>query len=126
MITKKIRKRKSNLFFSIILIFGLLAVISFLVIGNWKMNQRRAELNSRIENLKKEIEELEKKNRELQAGLSQLEGEAYLEKEARERLNLKKPGENVVVVLPPKEGEEKPEKSKNFWEKIWETIKSKF
>ena len=124
MITKKIKKRKTFPFFSIILVLGILAVISYLVIGNWKMGQRRTELTARIESLKKEIAELEKENEEIQAGLSQKGEEGYLEKEARERLNLKKPGEEVVVVVPPKEGEGAQE-PKNFWGKWWEEIKSK-
>ena len=123
--TKKIRKRKTFPFFSIILILGFLGVIGLLVVGNWKIGQRRAELTARIESLKKDIAELEKKNEEMQTGLSQKGEEGYLEKEARERLNLKKPGEEVVVVVPPKEEEESQE-AKSFWEKIWETIKSKF
>lgn len=88
------------------------------------MGQRRAGLTARIESLKKEIAELEKENEEIQAGLSQKGEEGYLEKEARERLNLKKPGEEVVVVVPPKEGEETKE-PKNFWQKWWEEIESK-
>lgn len=124
MITKKIKKRKTFPFFSIILILGFLGAIGLLVIGNWKIGQKRAELTARIESLKKEIAELEKKNEEMQTGLSQKGEEGYLEKEARERLNLKKPGEEVVVVVPPKESEETQE-TKNFWERWWDIIKSK-
>ena len=89
------------------------------------MSQKRVELAARVESLKKEIADLEKKNEEMQAGLSQKDEEGFLEKEARERLNLKKPGEEVVVVVPPKE-EEGIQESKNFWERWWEEIKSKF
>jgi cell division protein FtsB len=124
MITKKIKKRKTFPFFSIILILGFLGAIGLLVVGNWKIGQRRAELTARIESLKKEIAELQKQNEEIQAGLSQKGEEGYLEKEARERLNLKKPGEEVVVVVPPKE-EEGTQEEKNFWERWWEIFKEK-
>ena len=129
MVAKKLKKRKQfsqTLIFSIVLCLFTLGVIGFLVISNVKMNQKRTELTARIELLKKQIEELEKKNSEIKSGISQTQTQDYLEKEARERLNLKKPGENVVTILSPKEGEESHEKEpKNFWEKLWEQIKSK-
>ena len=86
--TKKIRKRKFNLIFPIILIIGFLALVGFLVISNLKINQKRADLSARIESLKKEISDLETKNKEMKSGLSQAGEEGYIEKEARERLNL--------------------------------------
>ncbi len=124
--TKKIRKRKFNLIFPIIIIIGFLALIGFLVISNLRMNQKRADLSARIESLKKEISDLETKNKEMKSGLSQAGEEGYIEKEARERLNLQKPGETAVVVVPQKEGEGQIEKTKNFFESLWESIKSKF
>jgi len=81
------------------------------------MSQKRAVLNSRIEQLKEEIREAEAKKQQLQAQLNQSSDEAHLEKEAREKLNLKKPGEEVVAVLPFTE-ENKPkqtEKPKQWW-----------
>ncbi len=87
------------------------------------MHQRRAELIFQIEDLEKEIQGLEKRNQELKAGFSQLSDEDYLEKEAREKLGLKKPGEEVVVVLPPPESEkEVKEKEKGFWQKLLEKL----
>ena len=121
MITKKIKNRKILRLPSIIFALLILLIIGLLAIGNWKMNHKRAELAARVESLKKEIADLEKKNEEMQAGLSQKDEEGFLEKEARERLNLKKPGEEVVVVVPPKE-EEETQELKNFWEKFLEKI----
>lgn len=123
--TKKIKKSKSNLIFAIVLISGIVLAVGLLVFANWKMGQKRADLLSQIDSLKQEIAELEKKNEDMKKGISQSTQEGYLEKEARERLNLKKPGEEVVVVVPPKEGEQTKE-PKNFLERWLEIIKSKF
>jgi len=131
MLTKFKKSKKGShqtIFFSIFLGILTLVIIGFLVISNWKINQKRAELNSQIESLKKEIQTLEEKKQQLEAGISQTGKEEYLEEAAREQLGLKKPGEEVVTVLPPeKTEEEKPTKEKTFWnpQTWWEWIKSK-
>jgi len=105
----------------------MVLVVSFLFYTNWNINQKRAQLTARIEALKGEIQVLEQKNIEFKERVSEVGSEEYLEKVAREQLNLKAPGEEVVVVK--KEpasaegsGEAKEEK-KSWWEwlkNIWE------
>lgn len=112
-----------SLIFLIFLGSLALTVLGFIVVSNFKINQRRAQLNSQAEQLKKEIQILETKQYELKARLSQTQEEEYLEEEARERFNLKKPGEEVVAILPPEnEGEES--KDRGFLQEIWEKIKN--
>lgn len=130
MITKKSTKKKPYQtillsLFSALLIFW---VIGFLIFSNWKTNQRRKELTLRIEALNAEIDTLEKKKQELEASASQLGEEEYLEKVAREQLNLQKPGEEVVAILSP-EGEEKKEETKeekSLWQKILDPVRNFF
>lgn len=88
------------------------------------MNQKREELKSRIENLKKEIEALAKKNEELSSQISESQKESFFEKEAREKFNLKKPGEEEVVILAPEESSASTEvvQPKGFLEKILEKL----
>jgi len=124
MITKKFKKKKSfqTIFFQVL--FGLFAITIavFLIVSNFKINKRRQELISQITFLEKEIQILEEKNEQLKAGIARTESESYLEREARERLGLKKPGEEVVAIKKVESEEaEKPEE-KNFWDKIWEKI----
>lgn len=65
------------------------------------------------------IEELRKTKKELEDQIAEIQTKEAVEREAKERLNLKKPGEEVVVVVPQKEEEEKlKEKPHSFWEKI--------
>ena len=122
--TGKIKRGGSlrTIFFSSIILLLVLFFLGFLIVSNWKINQRRAELISQITTLEKEIEELEKKNQELKAGASQFSDESYLEEMAREKLGLKKPGEEVVVVLPPEEKEEPVKEEKSLWQKILEKL----
>ena len=83
----------------------ILGVVGFLVVSNFRISQKRAALNSQIEWLKEEISAAQERKQQLEAQINQSSGEAYLEREARERLNLKKPGEEVVIVLPSAEQE---------------------
>ena len=48
------------------------------------------------------IEELKKKKQELEQYLAELQTKEAMEREAKERLNLKKIGEKVVVIVPDK------------------------
>ncbi len=118
-------KKDSNfqtIFFSLLIGIFLLGSVGFLIISNFKINQKRGELTNKIESLKKEVQALEEKNKQLQAGISQTESESYWEEKAREQ-GYKKPGEEAVVVLPPEEkSQPSDEKEKSFFEKILEKI----
>ena len=107
-----------SLFVVIFLFMG-----GLLLFSNLEMIQRRKELLSRAEVLENEIASLEKKNEELKAGIASIPEESYLEKEAREKFQLKKPGEKVVTVLPSEEiPESSSEEPKNFFERILEKL----
>jgi len=129
MITRKIKKRKPYRAIAVFIALALLGlmILGFIVFSNWQVSQKRTELKAQMEVLKKEIEILEKKNQEFQAGISQISKEDRLEKEARERLGLKKPGEEVVVVLPPEEVDrEKDEQEKNLWQRFLDPVRNFF
>jgi cell division protein FtsB len=124
MITKKPRKGKTyqQILFSIVLTILIFGVIGFLIYSNWKINRQRTEMTVRIENLKKEISTLEKKKEELETLASESGQEGYLEKVAREQLNLQKPGEEVVAILAPEKEKEAPQEKKSFWQRILEKL----
>jgi len=124
MISKNSNLKKRNF---LILILISLIITGFLILFNLKINQKRFYLRSQIESLKKEIQFLEEKNQKLRAEISQGQTQDFLEKKARENLNLKKTGEGTVVILPLKENkQEKKEEKKNFWQKILDPIKNLF
>ena len=125
MVTKNKRIKKGSrqtIFFSVLLGVLLLVIVGSLIVSNWRMVQKRQELNSQLEILKAQLQVLEIKRQQLQAQISQTSQESYLEKEARETFNLKKPGEEVVTILPAEEEEGK-EQERGFWGKIWDKIK---
>ena len=125
MISKKSKKKKRlrDIIFPVLLILGVISLVAFLMISNFRINEKRQELTSQIRVLKEEIQNLEQKKEQLQAGLDQTQTESFLEKEARERLGLQKPGEEVVAIKKielEETVEELPEKS--FWQKVWDKI----
>ena len=113
-------------FFLIFFFFLAILTFGFLVLTNWKIAQKRAELQKKIEALKKEIEALEEKNASLRAGISQIESEEY-QTERLYKEGYFEQGANPVVVLPPEEKEEKASKEKSSWhpQNWWQWLKNK-
>jgi len=122
---KKIKRReeKQGIFFSVFIGILFLGVISFLIISNLKISQKRSDLLDRITELNQEIGALEAKKQELQANIDQTQSETYWEGKLREQ-GYKKPGEEAVVVLPSEEqtGEISKEE-KGLWQKIVDFFK---
>lgn len=75
-------------------------------------------LHKEAQNDQKKIEELNHKKTELEAYIAELQSREAIEREAKKRLDLKLPGEEVVVVVP-EEGSNGPGSTeKSIWEKI--------
>ncbi|KKQ37549.1 MAG: hypothetical protein A3H17_03840 [Candidatus Levybacteria bacterium RIFCSPLOWO2_12_FULL_37_14] len=119
---KKQNESKQAIFFSALLGIMLFMVVGYLVVSNLKINARRTELNSQLIKLKVELNALEVKKVQLQAQVSEAADDEYLEKEARDTFNLKKPGEEVVIILPA-ENNESSQKKESFFQKIIDKIK---
>ncbi len=63
-----------------------------------KTYTQRRLVENEIEGVKKEINDYEKSNQELKEMIVYLESDQSLEEQARLNLNLKKPGEKVIVI----------------------------
>jgi len=92
--TKKIKKILSSKIFLFIVVF----ILIFLLIGLIKETYRKHQLTSEINELRSNIDKLEGDNQQLIDLMDYFKEDSYLEKEARIKLNLKKPGETVVVL----------------------------
>jgi len=91
---KKIKKILSSKIFLFIVVF----IFIFLLIGFVRETYRKYQLTSEINQLKLNIDKLEGDNQQLTNLMDYFKEDSYLEKEARIKLNLKKPGETVVVL----------------------------
>ena len=107
-------KIKNSIFLNII----LLGLAVWAGLGAVKMAVQAFSLHKEAQDDQRKIEELSRKKTELEAYIAELQSREAIEREAKKRLNLKLPGEEVVVVVP-EEGSNGPESTeKSIWEKI--------
>ncbi|HUW71820.1 MAG TPA: hypothetical protein VMV66_01345 [Candidatus Humimicrobiaceae bacterium] len=122
---KRSKKRSwPAVIFSIFLVFLAVGLIGSLAVTNWRISQRRAELQERSQVLKKEIQVLEEQVANLQAGITQTETDDYqIEKLYKE--GYFPTGSVPVIVVPPEEEtteKEKTAEEKNPWQKFLEVL----
>ncbi|OGZ20470.1 MAG: hypothetical protein A2654_03070 [Candidatus Nealsonbacteria bacterium RIFCSPHIGHO2_01_FULL_43_31] len=86
---------KSKIFF----IF-LIPILLALTVGIFQKLYYRYEVKGELDKLNAEIANLNKQKNDLNQLVDYYRNESNLEKEARVRLNLKKEGEKVVIILP--------------------------
>ncbi len=93
-------------------------VAVFLVMANVNMYKKRQELNAQVRALQNKIAETKSKNLELQRGISEADNDQYLEKVAREELDMQKPGEKVFSFIKPQtQNTPSNEEQKSIWQK---------
>lgn len=102
----------------ILTVLGLLIFIVGLVLGNIELAQRREKLEQNLSDLKGQLKETPKSN---QVDNSIDNFPAYLERVAREELNLRKAGESVVAF--PEKIEEDVDKTEGLLQKIKDKLK---
>jgi cell division protein FtsB len=89
-----VKKLLSSKAFLFLISFALIG----LVISVGRESYRKYQLTKEINRLESEIERLEKEDQHLADLLEYFQEESYLEKEARLKLNLQKPGEKLVII----------------------------
>lgn len=98
-------------------LFVALFLLGWFGVQFWGVAEKAHALYGERKRLEAELASLQQKKAELEAGLSRFQSEAYLEREAKRRLNLKKPGERVVIVVP-EEKKEATTTSPSFWQGV--------
>ncbi|MCD6148887.1 septum formation initiator family protein [bacterium] len=126
LVKRKLRRneppRPAYVFLTLIFIF----LFGYLVFSNWNIYKKRNKFNRGLKLLEEKLEKAEKRNQELKKAIAAVSDKSYIEKVAREKFGLKKPGEKVVVIkreeieLPPKEEETK---SQSFFGRCFESFK---
>ena len=100
---------------------GILIVVfsSMLVVANIHIYQKKRGLANQIKTLEQKIKDTKDRNVELNEGILRVDDQAYIEKVAREELDLQKPGETVISFVK-KEGEPEQEiiVSKNIFQNL--------
>lgn len=106
---KKKKVHRFRRFFIAVGAVAALAACVMLIIANVNMWRKKQQLNTRIELLKTQIASLQQENKELDTSVANAGDNAYIEKVAREQLNLQKPGETVVSFVKTQQEEKPPQ-----------------
>lgn len=94
---KKKKFEPKKIYRSKLFLVGALIVVVLISISLTKEALRRHQINQDIQQLTQEVTDLEERNTELADLIQYLNSTSWQEKEARTKLNLKKPGETMVV-----------------------------
>lgn len=98
-----------------------LVLISIAVITSYhaaRMVRHAFFMRDQSQEMTAKIEELKIKKQELERELAAIQSKEVIEREAKERLNLKNPGEEVVVVVPEKKDTISTKPPLSFWTKL--------
>ena len=77
-------------------------LVLFLLISTIKNIGRVGNINTAVQKEKEKIEKMKEENIRLEAEIAQTQGEAFIEKQIRDKLGLAKAGE-AIVILPDSE-----------------------
>lgn len=107
-------KIKNSLPLNILIAFGAIGVL----IGAWKIARETRALEAELRATQIKRDALRAEKSELSARLAELETPEAIERQAKEKLNLKKKGETVVVVVPERGGDYATSTSPTLWERM--------
>lgn len=136
MLTDFKKKQKTysarNLFFLFLASILFLVICILLIIANIRILEKKKELAKQLINLQNQVADIEKSNQNLKKGVAESTDINYMEKIAREELDMQKPGEKVVSFIMPKrelspvEGPDISQKWFSWLGNFWSWIKNKF
>ena len=86
------------IFSRLVAVIGLILII-FFSIGLIKELYNRHQVNKQVSDLEKQISQLEKENGQLSNLVDSWDSGQYLEKEARVKLGLQRPGEKAFLIV---------------------------
>lgn len=121
MVSKFKKKQKSevhnNFFASLFVKFFLLAIIVFLVFADIKVYKEKKKFDLQVGNLEKKVQSIKKDNDKLKEGIARADDKDYIEKIAREELDLQIQDEKVVsFIMPEPQKKEEINTDNNFWD----------
>ncbi len=121
------KRRLRKILSSRAVLAALFVLFAFISLSTAKVYLKSRLAVSKNEQVKREIEEMEKRKADMEKEIKRLKSDFGMEEEIRERFNVQKPDEKVLIIVD-KTGkidfnERKPE---GFWTGIWRKIKGVF
>jgi len=90
----------------------------------WGITERLLSFYYEKRGLETKIAELQKRNEDIKKEINYTETEGFLEREGKARLNLKKPGEEVAVIVEEEEVMRVEGVEQDFWNKMFSSVLS--
>ena len=109
--------------------FLLLGISVWFVFKDIKMYFEKKDFSAQLKSYERQIAEIKKNNETLKERIENSDNPDYIEKVARDEVNLQKPGEKVVSFVESEEKEnmiEEPQKSENWLVSLWNEFISIF
>lgn len=137
MVADFFKKQKSGEYGLMLKTFAIIFLIVsvLLIIANIKLYNKKKELAREVKNYSLQVTKIEENSEKLKEEIANSDNQDYIEKVAREEINMQKPGEKAVSFVMPetvKVSEQNTNNilSPNFWTasfgRFWEKIKSIF
>jgi hypothetical protein len=104
-----------------------LLILSFLVLisikGTWEVMNKKRLSEEYVKNLEVESQELTERQKNLEEDINYLETEEGIDEEIKQRFNVSKAGERVVIIVDPKPIATTTDENSNIWYKrMWNAI----
>ena len=99
---QKSHKNPDNFFPASLIKFFFLMIIVFLIFMNVRVYKEKKKFDLQMTNLKEKIQGLQKKNDALEQNIARADDKDYIEKIAREELDLQIQNEKVITFIMPK------------------------
>ncbi len=102
---KKNAKGSATSFLVIGIVFLAVVVLGLFGFSVYKENIKKKEIEKDIATLQEQADKIKKENMTLSDRISYLGSKDYQEVQAKDKLNLQSPGENVVIIAPKSSGQ---------------------
>ncbi len=120
------KRKTERRLYSKFTIVVLVIILLFLIKGTWDIYQKDRQSLNDLAISNKELADLQSRNDYLSGQVAKLETTSGQEEEIRQKFQVAKPGENVIIIVPSASGTVASSTPGGVFGGIWEFIKNLF
>jgi cell division protein FtsB len=116
---QKLKKRM----YSVPVLVAFLLVVLLTARGTYSVLKKKHDSEVYVKNLQRETQDLNNRQAELENSVTYLKTEEGIDQEIKQRFNVEKPGEHVVVIVDPKQtSTTTTQENSTWWKSLWDAI----
>lgn len=125
---RRIEKRKiRRIVYSWPVVLVLLGILVLFAMSTWDVFMKYQKSTANVTRLEEDYTTLVEREKKLQERIEYLQSEQGIEEEIRDKFNVAKEGEQVIVIVDPEVAEdEENAEPEGFWDKVWGSITGLF